>query len=190
MKRSYIGVLPARHSRWRKAKMLRKPVLFPALLALAAAPLVAQADPPSRVARLKYLSGSVSFRPGSVEEWTAASLNYPLTAGDHLWADRDSRVELSTGTASIRMGDQTAMAVLNLDDRTVQLSLTEGVLHVRLRELADDESFEADTPNVAVTLLRAGEYRIEADGDNSTTAVTVRSGSASVTGGGVSFTVR
>ena len=82
------------------------------------------------------------------------------------------------------------MSVLNLDDRTVQLSLTEGSLHVRLRDLADDEAVEIDTPNVAVTLLRAGEYRIDADGDSSTAAVTVRSGNANVTGGGVAFTVR
>ena len=42
-------------------------------------------DPPSRVGRLNYLSGSVSFRPGTVDEWTAATLNYPVYEGDHLW---------------------------------------------------------------------------------------------------------
>jgi len=171
--------------------MSRKLLSFPALLALAAAPLLAQqADPPSRVARINLLTGSVSFRPGGVEEWTAASLNYPLTTGDHLWADADSRVEIHAGSTAIRMAPRTAMSVLNLDDRTIQLSLTDGSLHIRLRELADDESFEVDTPNVAITLLRAGEYRIDADGDAGATSVTVRSGSAQVTGGGTGFAVR
>ena len=45
------------------------------------------------------------------------------------------------------------------------------------------------TPNVAVTLLRAGEYLIDADGEASTTVVTVRSSNASVTGGGLAFPV-
>jgi len=148
------------------------------------------ADPPSRVARINFLSGSVSFRPGSLEEWTAATLNYPLTTGDHLWADADSRVEIHTTSTAIRMAPRTAMSVLNLDDRTIQLSLTDGSIHIRIRQLEDDESFEVDTPNVAVTLLRAGEYRIDADGETAATSVTVRSGNADVTGGGVAFTVR
>ena len=45
-------------------------------ISLAAAGLVlAQdpADPPSRVARLNYVDGTVSFRPGTVEEWAAAT---------------------------------------------------------------------------------------------------------------------
>src|SRR3954447_12273884 len=111
----------------------------PVLLIFAAVPLLAQAnDPPARVARINYLSGSVSFRPGSVEEWTAATLNYPLTTGDYLWADSDGRVEIHTDSAAIRMSSRTAVSVLNLDDRTVQLSLTDGSLHIRLLQLADD----------------------------------------------------
>jgi FecR protein len=162
------------------------------LLALAALalPVSAQSDPPSRVARLNLTSGSVSFRPGSVEEWAPATLNYPLTTGDHLWADRDSRTEMHIGSTAVRMSAETALAFLNLDDRTVQLSLTQGSVNIRLRELRDDEAFEVDTPNAAVTLLRGGDYRIDADGNNNVTTVTVRSGDAQVTGGGAAFAVR
>jgi hypothetical protein len=170
---------------------MRKLLQFQALLIIATVPLLAQTDdPPARVARINYLTGSVSFRPDSVEEWAPATLNYPLTTGDHLWADAGSRVEIHAGSTAIRMGEKTALSVLNLDDRTVQLSLTDGSVHIRLRQLADDESFEIDTPNAAITLLRAGEYRIDADGDANTAAVTVRSGNAEVTGGGAGFAVR
>src|SRR6266849_5047918 len=48
----------------------------------------ASADPPGRVARLSYISGSVSIRPASVDAWSAATRNYPLTTGDHMWTDR------------------------------------------------------------------------------------------------------
>jgi len=161
-----------------------------ALAALAVPVLAQDADPPSRVARLNLTSGSVSFRAGSVDEWAPATLNYPLTTGDHLWADRDSRSELHIGSTAVRMAAETALAFLNLDDRTVQISLTAGSLNIRLRELRDDEAFEVDTPNAAITLLRAGDYRIDADSNNSVTTVIVRAGDAQVTGGGAAFTVR
>ena len=42
------------------------------------------ADPTSQVGRLYSLSGSVSFRPGSLDEWVPATLNY-LTIGFDSW---------------------------------------------------------------------------------------------------------
>src|SRR5450759_3728484 len=176
--------------------MMRKSDLLATLLAIAAVSAFGQdqgqdqaQDPPSRVARLNYISGTVSFRPGTVDEWTAATINYPLYNGDHLWADRDARTELHVGSTALRMGPETALAILNLDDRIVQLSLTGGTLHVRLRALGEGESFEVDTPNAAVTLLRSGEYRFFVDGDRGLTTVTVRGGDAEVTGGGRAFTL-
>jgi len=170
--------------------MMRKVELLAALLAVAAVPALADAgDPPSRVARLSYQSGTVSFRPGTVEEWTAASLNYPLTTGDHLWADAGAQVEMDIGSTAIRMGSQTALAILNLDDQMAQLSLTEGVLEVHIRYLGDQEAYEIDTPNVAVSLVRPGDYRVDVDGDNNITIVTVRGGEAQVNGGGAAFAV-
>jgi hypothetical protein len=173
---------------------MHKSLNFGILFALTVAGAVAQdADPPSRVARLNFLSGTVSFRPASVEDWTAAALNFPLTTGDHLWTDPGGRTELHVGSTAIRMGDETALAILNLDDRTVQLSLTGGVLNVHIRNLDPDESFEVDTPNVALALLRPGDYHIEvpagADSDQNVTVVTARGGEVEVTGGGASFTV-
>jgi len=94
------------------------------------------------------------------------------------------------GSSAIRMSPQTVLSILNVDDRTVQLSLTEGSLHVRIRDLASDENFEVDTPNVSIVLLRAGEYRIDADADSGVTTVTVRDGEAEVNGGGSAFPVR
>ena len=143
-----------------------------------------QPDPPSRVGRLNYVNGSVSFRPASVEEWTAATLNYPLTTGDHLWTDRESGAEIHIGSSVLHLADQTALAILNLDDRTAQLSLTQGAVNVNLVRLEPDESFEVDTPNGAIVLVRAGSYRVDVNGDANSTAVVVRTGDAEVTGGG------
>ncbi|HXB73353.1 MAG TPA: DUF6600 domain-containing protein [Candidatus Acidoferrales bacterium] len=148
-----------------------------------------QPDPPSRVGRLNYISGTVSFRPGSVEEWTAATLNYPLTTGDHLWADRESGAEIHIGSSVLHLADQTALAILNLDDKTAQLSLTQGAINVNIARIEADESFEVDTPNGAIVLLRPGSYRVDVNGDANSTALVVRTGEAEVTGGGQALPV-
>jgi hypothetical protein len=172
----------------RKTGFLTTLLLMTAAGLMTASGAMAQADPPSRVARLNYLNGPVSFRPGSVEDWAAATLNYPLTAGDHLWTDAGAQAELHVGSTAVRMDSQTALGIVNLDDRVVQLSLTAGSLNVRVRSLRPDEVFEVDTPNAAVA-LRPGDYRFNVDGDRGLTAVTPFEGQADITGGGASFPV-
>src|SRR6516225_12397208 len=121
----------------------------------------ALADPPTRVARISFLGGAVSFRPASLETWSVASVNYPLTIGDHLWTDRSARNELQLGSTDVRLGPSTAVSVLNLDDHTTQLRVAQGEVSVRVRTLDDSDVLEIDTPNGAVSLLRSGLYRID-----------------------------
>lgn len=160
-----------------------------AALLLLAATAVAQ-DPPSRVARLSLLQGPVSFQPESVTDWTGATLNYPLTTGDHLYTDQGARSELRVGPNAIRLAGQTNFGFLNLDDQTIQIRLTEGSLIIRVRSLGDQDVWEVDTPNGAVSLLRTGEYRIDTDPNRNATMVTVRGGEAEVTANGQGFPVR
>jgi len=61
-----------------------------------------QDDPPTRIARLGYMEGSVSFQPAGEDDWVQAVPNRPMTTGDRLWADKDSRAELQLGSAVIR----------------------------------------------------------------------------------------
>ena len=133
-------------------------------------------DPPTRVARLGYLQGSVSFQPGGTEEWVAAPLNRPITTGDKIWSDRGSRAELQLDGSALRLSSNTAVSFLNLGDNVSQIQLSVGTLLVRVRRLDDNETYEIDTPNLAFTLVRPGEYRIDANPDSQTTIITVRDG--------------
>src|SRR5512141_1354012 len=72
-------------------------------LALVGLAQLASADPPDRVARISYVSGEASFRGASVDQWSPATRNYPLTVGDHLWTDRGGRAELALGSSFIRI---------------------------------------------------------------------------------------
>src|SRR5580693_2315587 len=144
-------------------------------------------DPPTRVARLNYVQGAVSFQPGGEQDWLEADINRPLTTGDNLWADKDSRGEVHIGATSIRLSSDTGISFLNLDDRTVQLQLAQGTIEVHLRRLEPGNAFEIDTPNLAFTLAASGEYRIQADPDGNSTAIIVREGAGQVTGAGESY---
>lgn len=165
----------------------------PSLLLTAASLCVAvtlSADPPDRVARLSYVDGSVSFQPAGLDEWVPASHNYPLTTGDHLWTDHNSRAELRTDFGALRLGSETEVSFLNLDDRTAQIRLAQGSLNVGVRELGEDEEIEVATPNGAVTFLRPGEYRVDVNPDGEETTVTVRRGEAEFTAAGSAVPVR
>lgn len=147
-------------------------------------------DPPTRVARLADAEGSVSFQPGGTEDWIAAPLNRPLTTGDKLWSDRDGRVELQLDDSFLRLSSNTAVSFLNLSDEVTQVQLSAGTLLVRVRQLADNETYEIDTPNLAFSILRPGLYRLSVDESGNSTVVRVRSGQGEVTGGGAAYAVR
>jgi len=182
-------------------KTLKKFRLWSALLGLALATIVLpiraaaqddqpqQDDPPSRVARLGYIEGSVSFQPAGETDWVQAVDNRPMTTGDKIWADKDSRAELQLGSAVIRLSANTGISFLNLDDRTVQVQLSSGSVNIRVRKLDRDSVFEIDTPNLAFTVAQPGSYRLEASEDGSSTNVSLRAGDGEATGNGQTYTL-
>lgn len=148
-----------------------------------------QDDPPGRVARLGYMEGSVSFQPAGEDEWVDAVPNRPMTTGDKVWADRDSRAEVQLGSATIDLAPNTGFSFLNLDDRTIQIQLSAGSLNVRVWDLDRDNIFEIDTPNQAFTVDQPGRYRLDASEDGNYTVVTIRDGQGESTGNGQSYTM-
>jgi hypothetical protein len=167
--------------KWNRTLLIS--LAFTALGAISAA-----ADPPSIVGRLNLAEGAVSFKPGSLDDWVPAELNYALTAGDHLWADEGSRAEVHVGSSVIRLDGGTEVSFLNLDDQATQIALTQGAVNVRLWRLDPGEAFEIDTPNSVVTLLQPGSYTVSVQGEEGT-SVAVRSGQAEVSASGNDFNV-
>ncbi|HEX4388891.1 MAG TPA: DUF6600 domain-containing protein [Steroidobacteraceae bacterium] len=155
-----------------------------ALLVACAARAQDAADPPARAARLSVAEGSVSLQPAGLQDWTAAGINRPLTTGDRLWTDQGSRAEIDLGAAVARLGEQTGFAFLNLDDSAAQMQLSAGTLIVRVRDLQPSQLYEIDTPNLAVTLVQPGEYRVQVSASGDSTRVKVTEGVAEASGGG------
>jgi FecR protein len=147
------------------------------------------ADPPSRVARLNFIQGSVSFQPAGTSDWLDANPNRPLTTGDQLWVDQDSRGELHLGGSVLRISGQTAVSFLNLNDQAVQIQVAQGSADLRVLHLEDNENYEIDTPNAAFSILRAGEYRVDVSPDGSSSVVSIDNGDGEVTAGGQAYNV-
>ena len=106
----------------------------------------ALADPPTRVARLAYVSGNVSFSPGGEREWGRANINRPFTTGDRLWVERGSRAALQMGAVAVYADGATNITLLNIDDRTTQVQLTRGSLIVRVRRMDRGRSSRSTRP--------------------------------------------
>ncbi|MGB8063075.1 MAG: DUF6600 domain-containing protein [Candidatus Sulfotelmatobacter sp.] len=148
-----------------------------------------QDDPPSRVGRIGYMEGSVSFQPAGEPDWVQAVRNRPMTTGDKLWTDKDSRAELQLGAVLIRLNSNTGFSFLNLDDNTVQIQLTSGSVNLRVRRLDRYDVVEIDTPNLAFSVTQRGSYRVEASEDGAYSVVSIREGGGESTGNGQTYTL-
>lgn len=176
------------------APILRR-LLALACVALAVPAVLAQAlptesdrDPPGQVARFDVIDGAVSFASGEAGGWDAAQPNRPLTAGDRIWTADHARSELHAGSTAVRMGAETGLQLIAVDDDLTQLQLAQGTLSLRVRTLFDGQRIQVDTPNLAFTVAQPGEYRIDVDPVRNSTRIGVFAGSGAAYGeGGVSY---
>ncbi len=147
-------------------------------------------EPPSRVARLQYMSGSVSIQPQGTGDWAAGVINRPLTSSDNIWTDKDSRAELNVGSGLIRMDSESSLTLTGVTDNSTQLELHQGSLSLRVRDLAQGETYEIDTPNTAFTVQTPGEYRVDVNSNGNSSLVTVWRGEGQASTNGSNIDVK
>ena len=181
-----------RHFHDERGTMRRNQLMMASLLVLASpATAVAQGiDPPTRVGRVSAMEGTLSLFATGATDWTAASLNYPLTTGDALWADGDARAEVHLGSSAVRIAPLTSLVFGEISDTVTQVRLDEGTVDVHVRYLSTDEIYEVDTPSGVVSLLDQGHYRIDVTPDGRRTTLTVRDGSGEISVGDRDYQVR
>src|SRR6267143_3170470 len=148
-----------------------------------------ETTPPTRVARISYVEGSVSLQPGGQGDWGGAARNRPMTIGDKIWVDKDSRAELQAGPAAIHLGSMTALSFLNLDQGITQVRLAEGSINIRVSELREGDLYEIDAPNLAFTVKQAGAFRVDVAESGDSSRVTAIRGEGEVTAGGQTYEV-
>ncbi|HEY4052429.1 MAG TPA: DUF6600 domain-containing protein [Terriglobales bacterium] len=146
-------------------------------------------DAPARAVRMQFMNGSVSIQPHGAGDWANGELNRPLTNGDNVWADKNSRAEMSVGTGLIRIDSESSLTLTNIDENSVQLQLHQGAMILHVRRLYDNEVWEVDTPDQAFTVSKPGDYRFDVDPNADTTVITVWGGEGKSAASGTSITL-
>ena len=77
------------------------PQAAPSPAASSAQPDQDQGDPPARVGRIASESGAVSFRTSADTQWSAATLNYPVSAGNAFWTEPTAQAELEISASRV-----------------------------------------------------------------------------------------
>ncbi|HEX2890778.1 DUF6600 domain-containing protein, partial [Vineibacter terrae] len=139
---------------------------------------VAQADPPARVGRISYLTGTVSYHDNDDQGWSRATLNYPFSSGDALWTEPSGRAEMVVAGARVRLQGATEIEALALDDEQFRLRQPQGRSDLRLMGVPSDRPYEILTPRGTVRLVQDGDYVIEAGTTEDPTRIGVRAGMA------------
>jgi hypothetical protein len=153
-----------RHALLAAVRGLRRASVSMLVLCIAGtAALAADADPPGRIARVNLVEGSGALQVGGVGDWSSELQGRPLAAGDRIWVAADSRAELHVGSSALRLGANTALQVLDVDDQNTRLALSSGSALVQIRTLAADEHFEISTPAGDIDIVHPGNYHLEVD---------------------------
>ena len=131
-------------------------------ISLAALSFGQQMDPPARVGRLGYLVGDVAIERAETEgEWVHATLNWPVTMGDHLWTGQNGRAEVEIGAIVARLDAATDATFSAIDDQRVLIDLRAGNLYIRVRNVNAEDILEIHSPQISTRLLRSGSYRLQ-----------------------------
>lgn len=132
-----------------------------ALVVLLTAVARAEDDPPG-VARVSVIEGPASYQLRESDEWTGVAINAPLVTGDKLYSGEGGRAEIQLAPGIYaRLGAETQLDLVELAADATQVSVPMGRAIIRLRDDPARRHVELDTPTVALTLKRAGSYRVD-----------------------------
>jgi len=140
---------------------------------------LAQTDPPTRVGRLSFIEGTVSFHDDQ-GGWSPAVVNTPLTSGDAIWTEPNARSELSVAGTRVRLDNATQLELLAINDSQTRLQVDRGRIDVKTYTLDTDQPYQIVTPRGTISLQAQGDYYVEAGSIEDATRLGVRSGAARI----------
>ena len=135
------------------------------------------------------MTGTVSFHNEGDTNWSAASLNYPVSSGNAFWTEPSAGAQLEIADSRIVLAGGTEFDVTTLDANGLQGVVPQGETYLHLRDLAPNEAWSIQTPRGLVRLSGQGRYEIVAGTTEQPTLVTVIDGAAQIDGPGVSLQV-
>ena len=139
-------------------------------------------NPPALAGRVAAITGSVSFHSAGETQWSAATLNYPVTNGAAFWTEPQAQASLEVADDRIVMDSATELDVGVVDTSQITMTEAQGAIFMQLNSLQPNQSVTFNTPRGAVQITAPGRYEIVAGDTNDATMITVVDGAAHVTG--------
>ncbi|WP_211923220.1 DUF6600 domain-containing protein [Duganella radicis] len=168
--------------------MSRKIIHTVVLAALAGWSALALAeDPPAMVGRISSVQGQVTLVGDG--EPVGASLNWPVTAFNHINTASGARTEFRVGSTAVRVDGDSDLEITGMDDDLLRLRLNYGSVSIRVRSPELLRDFELSTPQARITMIEPGVLRVDVDRTPDTSQITVLAGAARVEGAGSSVVV-
>ncbi|MBX3244494.1 MAG: hypothetical protein KF685_08565 [Acidobacteria bacterium] len=123
-------------------------------------------DVTDRVARISDLTGDVQIKRSDSDEWEKAVMNLPIVEGDEIAAGPGARYEIQLASHKhVRISERSYLRITLINDEGIALSLSEGMMALRLLEFDQEkEFFEIDLPKATVAIQKTGRYRLDAGG--------------------------
>src|SRR5215510_5112502 len=124
--------------------------------------------PEHGVARISAMSGDVTVRRGDSGEDVAAELNAPLVALDHVYTNGAAQAEIQFDAANfLRLAPDSEVRLAELADRDYLVQLSAGTLTFRVLDDSDAQA-EISTSNLSIRPRKEGTYRITVHDDRNT----------------------
>jgi uncharacterized protein DUF6600/FecR-like protein len=132
------------------------------------------------VARISVIRGDASTQRGDSGDWSAATVNQPLEAGDKISTGANAQAEVQLDFADVLRLDQHAQAnIAALGNQQIQIQVAQGLVNFSIFKHSESD-VEIDTPNVAVhPSHNEGSFRVEVISDTETQVI-VRNGDAEI----------
>lgn len=147
------------------------------------------ADPSGRVAQVSSLRGAVTLIHPSSGEAQLASLNWPITSDNELVTDDASRAEIRLGTTAIRLGSNTDLTIVQVDDAQLHLRLNRGSVQLHARYVGVASALTLDIPQGRLAFPEPANVRVDTRDGDGVTAINVLSGAPYFDDGISRFTI-
>ena len=125
------------------------------------------AEPDLGGGRISLIQGQVLTQTKDGEEWTEASVNFPIMGGDRILTERDGRVEFQFKNGTyVRVGEESQVDIISLyfdrGKEVIHLNQLEGSIYVNHRPTTRaDSSFHIDLPYGVLTAYEPSKFRID-----------------------------
>ncbi len=132
------------------------------------------------------LEGEVLIKVEGNDEWSAATLNFPLLRGDRIWTGQKAWVEINhMGGSTLRMSDQCLLKIEDFqtlgNQDQLRVALSNGMVYAVLNEYGSSSLIvQVDTPNLSLQAESPTVLKVESIESENSSRVSIIQGEAVV----------